>query len=166
LSDVFSVQVPKEEPVAKSRSFAVSGGRAVQLEGVAPLQGKHSLDAPLLPPVVPVAPPAGLAPPVAPIPPVVPVVPAATEAALVVPPAPAAALVPPAPAAALVPPVVPEEEDDEHAVEIAAARQRLLTNENQERVMSETSTKKGLRIAHVEPEPSSHSRTGRELKCR
>jgi hypothetical protein len=68
LSDVLSVQVPKEEPVAKSRSIAVSGGTAVQLDGVDPRQVKHSVRMPPLPPVVPVAPPV---PPVLPMPPVV-----------------------------------------------------------------------------------------------
>jgi len=76
-SDVPSVPMPKEEPVVKSRSIAVSGGTAVQLDGVAPCRqalrrdGAAPARVPVAPPVVPM-PPRGTMPRVAAMPPVAP----------------------------------------------------------------------------------------------
>jgi hypothetical protein len=153
LSDVISVQVPKPEPVVKSRSVAVSGGTAVQLAGVAPLQGRHSVGTPLLASVVPVAPPEVakspvlLMPPVVARPPVVAMPPVvATPPVLLIPPVvamPPVAPVVPAPPEA--PAFIPE---DEQAADIAATtirpRPLLPANETQELVMPQNLQKWGL----------------------
>jgi hypothetical protein len=138
LSDVLSVQVPKPEPVVKSRSIAVSGGTAVQLAGVAPLQGRHSVGMPLLPSVVPIAPPVVAIPPVVAMPPVV-----ALPPVVAMPPVLPVAPVVPAPPEA--PAFIPE---DEQAVDIATAtirpRHILPANETQGLVMPQNLLKKGL----------------------
>jgi hypothetical protein len=117
----------------------VRGGTAVQLDGAAPLHGKHSVGTPPLPPVVPVAPPVVPMPPVATMPPAVSMPPVATMPPVV----PIPPMVPVAPA----PPAAATFKPDEQAVDIAAATTRprhiFPANEARELVMPENLQNRG-----------------------